>query len=178
MKRSGSTEPRPGSDDASALIDARIEELGGWRGDALATLRKLIRAADPGIVEEWKWDVPVWSHAGILCTGEAYKTAIKLTFAKGAALPDPKRLFNASLEGATRRAIDVREGDAIDGEALKTLIRAAVALNAAGKAKLPARAAKKTSAKTMDRIATKTGAKAAAGPAKPSAARRIAAKNR
>lgn len=116
---------------ASELIDARIAELGGWRGEALARVRAIIKQADPEVVEEWKWRVPVWSHAGIICTGEAYKSAVKLTFAKGAALDDPTGLFNSSLEGNVRRAIDIREGETIDKEALKALIRAAVALNAA-----------------------------------------------
>lgn len=116
---------------ASELIDARIAELGGWRGEALARVRAIIKQADPEVVEEWKWRVPVWSHAGIICTGEAYKSAVKLTFAKGAALDDPAGLFNSSLEGNVRRAIDIREGETIDEEALKALIRAAVALNAA-----------------------------------------------
>jgi hypothetical protein len=113
----------------SALIDARIAEVGGWRGEALARMRALIREADPEIVEEWKWDVPVWSAHGIICTGEVYKAAVKLTFAKGAALKDPKKLFTSSLEGKVRRAIDIREGETIDATAFKTLIRAAVALN-------------------------------------------------
>jgi hypothetical protein len=112
------------------LIDARIKELGGWRGKTLARVRALIKEADPGVVEEWKWSVPVWSHDGIICTGEAYKSAVKLTFPKGASLPDPSRLFNSSLEGKVRRAIDIHEGDRIDEEALKALVRAAVALNA------------------------------------------------
>jgi hypothetical protein len=116
---------------ASQLIDERIAELGGWRGETLARVRALIRQADPEVVEEWKWRVPVWTHAGIICTGEAYKSAVKLTFAKGAALDDPSGLFNSSLEGNVRRAIDIREGEAIDAEALKALIRAAVALNSA-----------------------------------------------
>lgn len=116
---------------ASELIDERIAELGGWRGAALAKMRALIREADPEVAEEWKWRVPVWSHAGILCTGEAYKSAVKLTFAKGAALDDPTGLFNSSLEGNVRRAIDISEGEAIDEEAFKALIRAAVALNSA-----------------------------------------------
>jgi hypothetical protein len=114
---------------ASALIDARIEELGDWRGKTLAKLRALIRQADPDVIEEWKWDVPVWSHGGIICTGEAYKKVVKMTFPKGASLRDPAKLFNSSLEGATRRAIDVKEGEKIDEKALKELIRAAVALN-------------------------------------------------
>ena len=116
---------------ASELIDARIAELGGWRGETLARVRALIRQADPDVVEEWKWRVPVWSHAGILCTGEAYKSTVKLTFLKGAALDDPSGLFNSSLEGNVRRAIDIREGETIDEEAFKALIRAAVALNSA-----------------------------------------------
>lgn len=115
---------------ASELIDARIAELRDWRGPILARLRALIHAADPEVVEEWKWAVPVWSHGGILCTGEAYKKAVKLTFPKGASLPDPSGLFNASLEGATRRAIDFKEGDDIDEKAFQALIQAAVALNA------------------------------------------------
>ena len=115
----------------SELIDQRIRDLGDWRAETLARVRALIREADPEVVEEWKWrGVPVWSDQGILCTGETYKQVVKLTFAKGAALPDPAGLFNASLEGNTRRAIDIREGETIDGEALKALIRAAVALNA------------------------------------------------
>jgi hypothetical protein len=113
----------------SQLIDERIKELGDWRGAMLSRLRALIKEADPDVVEEWKWSVPVWSHDGLICTGEAYKKAVKMTFAKGAALKDPSKLFNSSLEGNTRRAIDFHEGDAIDEKALKTLIRAAVALN-------------------------------------------------
>ena len=113
----------------SLLIDARIKQLGAWRGKMLGRLRALIKSADPGVVEEWKWDVPVWSHDGIICTGEVYKTAVKLTFAKGAALADPSGLFNSSLAGNTRRAIDFREGDEIDEKALKALVRAAASLN-------------------------------------------------
>ena len=114
----------------SQLIDARIKELNDWRGETLARVRTLIKQADPEAVEEWKWrGVPVWSHGGILCTGETYKAVVKLTFANGAALDDPSHLFNSSLEGNTRRAIDIHEGGPIDGEALKALIRAAVALN-------------------------------------------------
>ncbi len=130
-----SKHPTTGSEDtaeasASQLIDARIKELNDWRGETLARVRSLIKDADPEVVEEWKWrGVPVWSHGGILCTGETYKTVVKLTFAKGAALDDPSRLFNSSLEGSTRRAIDIHEGEPIDEEALKALIRAAVALN-------------------------------------------------
>jgi hypothetical protein len=115
---------------ASQLIDERIEELADWRGELLARLRAVIRAADPAIIEEWKWRVPVWSRDGIICTGEAYKSTVKLTFAKGAALKDPAGLFNSSLEGNTRRAIDFREGDKVNEAALKTLVRAAAALNA------------------------------------------------
>jgi len=114
---------------AAARIDARIAELGDWRGRALARVRALMKDADPAIVEEWKWDVPVWSCDGIVCTGETYKSVVKLTFAKGASLADPSRLFNASLEGNTRRAIDVREGDKLDEKALEALVRAAVAHN-------------------------------------------------
>ncbi len=124
MRKSGS---RAAS--AAELIDARIEELGDWRGKTLARLRTLIQQADPEVVEEWKWNVPVWSHHGLICTGETYKQVVKLTFARGASLKDPSRLFNSSLEGNVRRAIDVRQGEEIDGEALKALVRAAVALN-------------------------------------------------
>ena len=116
-------------DTPSKKIDARIKELDDWRGKTLARLRAVIKQADPDVVEEWKWNVPVWSHDGLICTGESYKSHVKLTFAKGASLPDPSGLFNASLEGNTRRAIDFHAGDEIDADALKTLIRAAVALN-------------------------------------------------
>lgn len=126
MKKSGSQE----SMSPSELIDARIAELGDWRGETLGRLRSLIKEADSEVVEEWKWrGVPVWSHGGIICTGETYKNVVKMTFVKGAALDDPLGLFNASLEGNTRRAIDLREGESIDEEALKALIRAAVTLN-------------------------------------------------
>jgi hypothetical protein len=119
-----------GGDSPSQLIDARIEELGDWRGETLARVRALVKQADPEAVEEWKWrGVPVWYHDGIVCTGETYKNVVKMTFAKGASLEDPAGLFNSSLEGNTRRAIDLHEGDAIDEEALVALIRAAVALN-------------------------------------------------
>ena len=120
---------------ASRLIDERIEGLAGWRGEALARMRKLILEADPEVTEEWKWGGPVWSHHGIICTGESYKNAVKLTFAHGASVPDPKRLFNSSLEGATRRAIDIHEGEKVDATAFKALIKAAVARNAAAKKK-------------------------------------------
>ena len=126
MKKSGSQKRKS----ASQLIDARIKELGGWRGKMLSRLRTLVKEADPEVVEEWKWrGVPVWSHDGLICTGETYKNVVKMTFAKGAALKDPSRLFNSSLEGNTRRAIDFREGEKIDEKALKTLVRAAVTLN-------------------------------------------------
>ena len=137
MKKSGSVKAKPAtSQSASTLIDGRIEELGDWRGEMLARLRALIRQADPEVVEEckWKkpsnpWGVPVWSHAGIICTGETYKSAVKLTFANGAALDDPAGLFNSSLDGNVRRAIDFHEGDKVNEKALKALIRAAVVLN-------------------------------------------------
>ena len=126
MKKSATTK----GDSPSRLIDARIKELDDWRGKTLAHVRALIKQADPEVVEEWKWrGVPVWSHDGIICTGETYKSVVKLTFAKGASLRDPKGLFNSSLEGNVRRAIDIHEGDEIDEGALKTLIRAAAALN-------------------------------------------------
>jgi hypothetical protein len=134
-KASGAKEGK-GGDPPSQLIDARIKELGDWRGETLARVRTLIKQADPEVVEEWKWrGVPVWEHAGIICTGETYKEVVKLTFAKGAALADPSRLFNSSLEGNTRRAIDFRAGDKVDERALKALIRAAVALNTSARAK-------------------------------------------
>jgi hypothetical protein len=123
----------PSGEAASRLIDQRIADLGGWRGETLARMRALILAADPEITEEWKWAVPVWSRDGIVCTGEAYTKAVKLTFARGAKLADPKRLFNSSLTGNLRRAIDLQEGDELDARAFKTLVRAAVALNRAGK---------------------------------------------
>jgi hypothetical protein len=127
---SGGSKEGGGGDSPSQLIDARIGELSDWRGETLARVRSLIRQADPEAVEEWKWrGVPVWSHAGIICTGETYKNVVKMTFAKGAWLEDPSGLFNSSLEGNTRRAIDFHEGDEIDEEGLKALIRAAVALN-------------------------------------------------
>ena len=126
MRKSGSQK----SQSPSQLIDTRIKELGDWRGEMLGRLRALIKEADPEVVEEWKWrGVPVWSHDGLICTGETYKSIVKMTFAKGAALADPSHLFNASLEGSTRRAIDLHEGEKINEKALKTLIRAAVTLN-------------------------------------------------
>jgi hypothetical protein len=125
MKKSGSQK----SESPSDLIDARIKELGDWRGKMLSRLRALVKQADPEVVEEWKWQVPVWSHDGLICTGETYKNVVKMTFAQGAALKDPSGLFNSSLEGSTRRAIDFREGEKINEVALKTLVRAAVALN-------------------------------------------------
>ena len=125
MKKSGSQK----SESPSQLIDARIKELGDWRGKMLSRLRTVVREADPEVVEEWKWAVPVWSHDGLICTGETYKNVVKMTFAKGAQLKDPSVLFNSSLEGNTRRAIDFHEGDKVNEEALKTLVRAAVTLN-------------------------------------------------
>jgi hypothetical protein len=130
MKSKTASKEGKGGDSSSRLIDARIAALGDWRGETLARVRSLIKEADPEVVEEWKWrGVPVWEHAGIICTGETYKTVVKLTFAKGASLKDPSGLFNSSLEGNTRRAIDFHEGDRIKKRALKALIRAAVALN-------------------------------------------------
>jgi len=140
-----SKQPTTGLAEASPsqLIDARIKEFGDWRGETLARVRSLIKEAAPEAVEEWKWrGVPVWSHGGILCTGETYKAVVKLTFAKGAALDDPKGLFNSSLEGNTRRAIDIHEGEPIDEQALKSLIRAAVAINTSKPAARPARSKK------------------------------------
>jgi hypothetical protein len=135
MDKSATAEGEP----PSRLIDARIKELGDWRGETLARVRALIHQADPEVVEEWKWrGVPVWSHAGIICTGETYKSVVKLTFATGASLDDPSGLFNSSLEGATRRAIDIHEGEAVDAAALQALVRAAVAHNSS-KARKPAR---------------------------------------
>lgn len=139
----------------SAMIDGRIAELGDWRGETLAKVRAVIRKAEAALVEEWKWNVPVWSCDGIVCTGETYKTTVKLTFAKGASLADPKGLFNSSLEGATRRALDLREGDKVDAAGLTALVREAVALNRAGKsapkAKTVAKPAAKKAAKKKSR---------------------------
>ena len=137
MKKSTSNSGTP----ASELIDARIAELGDWRGQTLSRMRKLIHEADPDVVEEWKWmGTPVWSHDGIICTGESYKSIVKLTFAKGASLSDPPRLFNSSLEGNVRRAIDIHEGETIDAAAFKALIRAAVAFNTSRQRTKPKRA--------------------------------------
>src|SRR6185312_1415311 len=133
----------PVAESASALIDQRIKELGDWRGKTLAKMRRLIHEADPDVVEEWKWrGTPIWSHDGILCTGESYKSVVKLTFAKGASLKDPAKLFNSSLDGNVRRAIDLHEGDAVDEAAFKKLIRDAVALNRDGQKKKKKPAAK------------------------------------
>jgi hypothetical protein len=143
MKKSDASEGRS----ASELISSRIVELGDWRGKTLARMRKLIKQADPDVVEEWKWvkptrpGTPVWSHDGIICTGESYKSVVKLTFARGASLKDPAHVFNSSLEGGTRRAIDIGEGEEVDESAFKTLVRQAVALNTAGKSK-PSKSAK------------------------------------
>jgi hypothetical protein len=132
MTESGESERQP----ASELISNRITELGDWRGETLGRMRKLIKEADPDVVEEWKWrGTPVWSHDGIICTGESYKKVVKLTFAKGAALKDPTRLFNSSLDGNVRRAIDIPEGKEVDASAFKALVREAIALNSAGKTK-------------------------------------------
>src|SRR3989338_1526820 len=137
MKESGASQGRS----ASELISRRIAELGDWRGETLGRMRQLIKEADPDVVEEWKWMNPVWSHNGIICTGESYKHVVKLTFIKGASLKDPARLFNASLDGNARRAIDIHEGEDIDESAFKALVRQAVALTSSGKAK-PAKKAK------------------------------------
>ena len=137
MKKSGASQ----DDAASELITKRISELADWRGEALGRMRSLIKEADPDVVEEWKWmGTPVWSHDGIICTGESYKKVVKLTFAKGASLKDPARLFNSSLEGNTRRAIDIHEGEKVDASAFKALVRQPVALNGSGKTKVKKRA--------------------------------------
>ena len=137
MKKSGAGE---GGVPASVLISERIAGLGDWRGETLGRMRKLIQEADPGVVEEWKWGIPVWSHDGLICTGETYKKVVKLTFAKGASLKDPKRLFNSSLDGNVRRAIDIPEGEEVEATAFKALVREAVALNSSGTSKAPAKA--------------------------------------
>jgi hypothetical protein len=132
MKRSGAGQGEP----ASELISKRIAELGDWRGKTLGRMRKLVKEADPDVVEEWKWrGTPIWSHDGIICTGESYKKVVKLTFAKGASLKDPARLFNSSLDGNVRRAIDIHEGEAVDESAFKALVRQAIALNSSGRPK-------------------------------------------
>jgi len=137
MKQAGASQGQS----ASELISRRIAELGDWRGETLSRMRKLIKAADPDVVEEWKWMNPIWSHDGIICTGESYKNHVKVTFAKGASLKDPARLFNSSLDGNTRRAIDIHEGKEVDASAFKALVRQAVALNRSGKSK-PSKKAK------------------------------------
>ena len=137
MKKSGASQGRV----ASELIAKRIAELGDWRGDTISRMRTLIKAADPDVVEEWKWMNPIWSHDGIICTGESYKKVVKLTFARGALLQDPARLFNSSLDGNVRRAIDIHEGEEVDESAFKALVRQAVALNSSGKSK-PSKKAK------------------------------------
>ena len=137
MKKSGANQ----GESASELISQRIAELGDWRGETLIRMRKLIKEAAPNVVEEWKWGIPVWSHDGIICTGETYKSVVKLTFAKGASLKDPARLFNSSLDGNVRRAIDIHEGEEVDEPAFKALVRQAVAHNSSGKSK-PSKKAK------------------------------------
>ena len=145
MKKSGASQGKKSGasegQSASELISKRIAEVGGWRGETLGRMRKLIKEADPDVVEEWKWMNPVWSHDGIICTGETYKKAVKLTFAEGASLKDPARLFNSSLDGNVRRAIDIHEGEAVDESAFKALVRQAVARNRSGKSK-PSKKAK------------------------------------
>ena len=153
---------------ASELISKRIDELADWRGKTLARMRKLIQAADPGVVEEWKWDIPVWSHAGILCTGETYRSAVKLTFARGAHLADPARLFNASLEGNLRRAIDIREGEVVDAVAFQALMREAARHNASRTAKPATKSARKPTPKP----ARKTARKATRNPASKKSSRK------
>ena len=141
MSKAGATPAKAGAS-PSKLIDARIKDLGDWRGEMLARVRRLIKEADPEVMEEWKWrGVPVWEHAGIVCTGETYKNLVKLTFAKGASLDDPSRLFNSSLDGNVRRAIDIHEGDKIDDKALKALVRGAVALNTSARAQKKSKSA-------------------------------------
>ena len=143
MKKSGGSQ----GPEAPELISERIAGLGDWRGEALGRMRKLVKEADPDVIEEWKWGIPVWSHDGIICTGESYKKAVKLTFARGASLEDPARLFNSSLEGNVRRAIDIHEGEEVDEAAFKALVREAVALNGSGKSK-PSKKAKPKGAAT------------------------------
>jgi hypothetical protein len=146
MNKSGASEGQP----ASELISKRIAELGDWRGETLSRMRRLIKEAVPDVVEEWKWmGTPVWSHDGIICTGESYKKVVKLTFAKGASLKDPTSLFNSSLEGNVRRAIDIHEGEEVDESAFKALIREAIAYNSAGKSKPSKKATKNRAAKRL-----------------------------
>ncbi len=154
---------------ASALIDARIRELDDWRGETLARMRSLILGADPEMTEEWKWGIPVWSHGGIVCTGESYKKVVKLTFAQGAKFPDPAGLFNSSLEGATRRAIDIPEGHDVDARAFAALIKAAVAFNGAKK---PVKAAKAKAPAAKKKAAPAAKKKAAPAPAKKKASKK------
>src|SRR5476651_883226 len=171
MKKSGASQGQS----ASELISKRIAELGDWRGETLARMRKLIKEADPDVVEEWKWmGTPIFSHDGIICTGESYKQVVKLTFAKGAALKDPTRLFNSSLEGNVRRAIDIHEGEKIDESAFKTLVCQAIALNAAK----PAKKAKPAASKPVQTAKTRKSKPATAKPAtaKPATAKPATAK--
>src|SRR5213080_4154191 len=147
MKKSGARQGQS----ASELISKRIAELGDWRGETLSRMRQLIKQADPDVVEEWKWGNPVWSHDGIICTGESYKSVVKLTFAKGASLKDPARLFNSSLEGNVRRAIDIHEGEDVDESALKALVRQAVVLNSTGKSK-PSKKAKSSKSRPQRKL--------------------------
>src|SRR5450432_1397272 len=174
MKKSGASQGQPPSE----LISKRIAELGDWRGEALSRMRKLIHEADPDVVEEWKWmGTPIFSHDGIICTGESYKQVVKLTFAKGAALKDPARLFNSSLEGNVRRAIDIHEGEKIDESAFKTLVRQAIALNATKPAKKAKPAASKP-VKTAKPSKSKTATAKTAKPSKSKAAAAKTAKSR
>jgi hypothetical protein len=159
MKKPSASQGQP----ASELISKRIDDLGDWRGQTLGRLRKLIKEADPDVVEEWKWmGVPVWSHDGIICTGESYKSVVKLTFAKGASLEDPARLFNASLDGNVRRAIDIHEGEEIDASAFKALVRQAVALNSSGRSG-PSKKAKATAAGPAGRTRRRADSKMSKG---------------
>jgi len=170
MKRSGAKQE---GESASQLISKRIAELGDWRGETLGRIRALTKEADPDILEEWKWmGTPVWSHDGIVCTGETYKNVVKMTFAKGASLKDPSRLFNSSLDGNVRRAIDIHEGEKIDVPALKALIRAAVELNGAGKKAAPKNVAPKKAAPQKDASKKDASKKAASKKAAPKKAAR------
>ena len=167
---------KPQGESASRLIDKRIAELGDWRGEMLGRIRALIKEADPDIVEEWKWmGTPIFSHDGIVCTGETYKNVVKMTFAKGASLKDPSRLFNSSLDGNVRRAIDIREGEKIDVRALKALIREAVALNVSGKKASPAKRANASPAKRTKASPAKRTKAAPAKRAKVASAKRTKA---